>query len=477
MSTHSHRGNVGNSVTQIGEQTYAEANSAHSKVNAVPKLLVSNRTQKIEQYDSTGQYEFRYRAKRHRDLPHVVKFSGGRSSGMLLFALLENKILNPDRGDVIVFNNTSSEHPDTYRFTRNCNRASNRYGVPFFWVEFQTYEDARNGEWTRIPSYRLVNDQPRSIENPNGFHWRGEVFEELLSWSGYVPNQFSRICTQNMKLEATRFFLKDWLACKESIPRLGHYGNSSRIDMNVMYRRHKRNRGGVPKEIFFLKRAYALTRPHARPQQRYDDFSPAWRPFDNPILKGKAYGGKAWFGDGGVEYVALVGLRGDEQPRVKRVEARNTGPAAAGYKGEHVYMPLADMLITRDDVNAFWDLQDWDLALPQEGSLSNCVYCFLKGIGNLKSVHHQMDVEKQHEVPGFGSLLNTPSDVAWWSRMEKMYGRDLNAEGREITGNPQSNFLGFFGTSSGFSYELLADSDDTDLAKFSGTLLPCDCTE
>ena len=422
-------------------------------------------------------YHFRYRAKKHRNFPHVVKFSGGRTSGMLLFTLLENNILDPERGDVIVFNNTSSEHPGTYRFVRDCEKASSRYGVPFFWIEFQTYEDARNGEWTRLPSYRIVNNEPKSIDNPDGFHWRGEVFEELLSWSGYVPNQFSRICTQSMKLEATRLFLKDWLACKEAIPRLGHYGNGSRIDMDVMYRRHRRNQGRVPKEIFFQKRAYVLTRPHGRPEQRYDTFSPVWRQFRNPALGGKTYGDKAYFGDGGVEYVAYVGLRGDEQLRVKRVEARNSGPAASGYKGEHVYMPLADMAVTRDDINAFWDRQNWGLSLPKEGSLSNCVYCFLKGGANLRSVHHQMEKEKQHDFLGFGSLLDTPSDVAWWTRIEQTYGRDLVAEQREITGNPVNSFLGFFGTSSGFSYEVLASNDDADLAKYSGTLLPCDCTE
>ena len=103
---------------------------------------------------------------------------------MLLFTLLENRILDANRRDVIVFNNTSAEHPGTYRFARDCKKVSSRYGIPFFWVEFQTYEDARNGEWTRLPSYRLVNDQPKSPDNPDGFHWRGEVFEELLSWSG-----------------------------------------------------------------------------------------------------------------------------------------------------------------------------------------------------------------------------------------------------------------------------------------------------
>ena len=450
----------------------------HQKpVHTVPQIVVSPQRELSGPYDPTKLYRLRYRAKRHRDLPHVVKFSGGRSSGMLLFALLENRLLDPDRGDVIIFNNTASEHPGTYRFARDCKDASSQYGVPFFWVEFQTYEDARKGEWTRIPTYRLVNDQPRSEHNPEGFHWRGEVFEELLSWSGYVPNQFSRICTKNMKLEATRMFLKDWLASKKTIPRLGHYGIRSRMDLNTMYRRHLRSHGAVPKRIFVRKRAYALSRPHFRPEQRYSDFSSVWRPFDNPALQGRIFGNQASFGKGGVEYIAFVGLRGDEQIRVQRVAARNAGPGSSGYAGERVYMPLADMGVTRDDVNSFWDQQLWDLSLPKEGSLSNCVFCFLKGVSNLKSVRNRMEEDKFIKEPGFGSLLGTPSDIAWWNRMEQKYGRDLKAEGREIKGNPKNTVIGFFGTKTDFSYDLLSQAEESEFTRYSGTLLPCDCTE
>ena len=463
--------------TSAAAKDLMEDHLTHYAVRNIPKLTVSKQLRKPPtQHDPSKNYQFRYRAKRHSTLPHVVKFSGGRSSGMLLFTLLENKILNADRGDVILFNNTSAEHPDTYRFAQDCNKASNRYGIPSFWVEFQTYEDARNGEWTRLPSYRLVNDQPKSPDSPGGFHWRGEVFEELLSWSGYVPNQFARICTQNMKLEATRLFLKDWLASKETIPRLGHYGKGSRVDLDTLHQRHRRNGGAVPEDILLRKRAYALARPHVRAEQRYADFSQAWRAFENRALKGKAYGEKAWFGDGGVEYVAFVGLRGDEQVRVKRVEERNAGPGASGYEGEHVYMPLADMAVARDDVNAFWDRQDWGLSLPQEGSLSNCVYCFLKGIANLRSVHDRMEQEKLTEASGFGSILDTPCDIAWWRRIEAEYSRDLEAEHREIRGDPKNTHIGFFGAR-GFSYDVLAKSEEADLDRFSDTLLPCDCTE
>lgn len=212
-------------------------------IRDVPKLTLSKRLRRPPpKHDPGKEYQFRYRAKKHSALPHVVKFSGGRSSGMLLFALLENGLLDAARGDVIVFNNTSAEHPDTYRFVRDCMHTARRYEIPFFQVEFQTYEDARQGEWTRLPAYRLVNDQPKSAANDEGFHWRGEVYEELLSWAGYVPNQFNRICTKHLKLEVTRNFLKDWLASNATIPRLGHYGHGSRTDPEEACRRLSRAR-------------------------------------------------------------------------------------------------------------------------------------------------------------------------------------------------------------------------------------------
>ena len=450
----------------------AGAPTGDLRLRQVPALSVAARGKKPN--------SLRYRAKRHRALPHVVKFSGGRSSGMLLFILLENGILEAERGDVIIFNNTAAEHPKTYQFVHDCAKASEQYGIPFFWIEYQTYEDARKGEWTRVDSYRLVNGRPKSPENPDGFHWRGEVFEELISWSGYLPNQFKRICTRSMKLDTTRSFMADWLAAKESISRLGHYGERPRLDGDDLYRRHARNRGGVPKDILLRKRDFALRRPHVRPEQRYADYSPTWTPFQNPALKGKAYGGQAWFGKGGAEYVAFVGLRGDEQARVERVRARN-GPGSSGHVGEHVYMPLADMDIGRGDVNRFWDRQNWNLALPSEGTLSNCVYCFLKGGPTLRDVHFHMESEKHLEVAGFGSLIGTPCDLSWWARIEHKYGRDLKAENREPRNG--ATHIGFAG-SRGLLFAGVAEeaapgpgASRGHARAFTNASLPCDCTE
>lgn len=446
---------------------------------AVPKLAISRELEQPERYNPEAVYSFRYRAKSHCQLPHVVKFSGGRSSGLLLFALLENGFLRQERGDVVVFNNTSCEHPETYKFVAECKGRVEAYGIPFFVIQFQTYEDARQGEWRRINSYRLANERPHGPDNPDGFQWKGEVFEEMLSNKTYLPNQFSRVCTQSLKLETTRMFLRDWFAGKKSIPQQGHGQPHSLVDTDQLHKRHTLNNGGVPKEVLLGKKRFALSRPANRPKQNYQDFSAAADAFENAALKGKVFGQKAWFGAGGIEYVAFIGLRADEQVRVARVESRSANPHAnAGYEGEQVYMPLATMHIGKADVNAFWRQQEWDLNLPDSGALSNCVYCFLKGAANLAQVHTQMTAQKSQEITGFGFIAGTPCDIDWWIEKEAKYGRDLEKENRELT-NPEAKVIGFFGATSNFSYDTIAASaaKGESLERFADTVLPCDCTE
>jgi len=448
---------------------------ASNKVRRVPKLVIDPAIGSRESFDPSVTHHFNYEASGHDELPHVVKFSGGRSSGMLLFMLLQNKFLKAERGDVVVFNNTSAEHPETYRFAAKCKQVvEETYGIPFFFVQFQTYEDARGGEWVRLPAYRLVKPVPGSEEEPDGYCWRGEVFEEMLSLSGYVPNQFQRICTNKLKLEVTRSFLQDWFACGTGIDRLGHYGAESRMDDEDMYARHRRKRGGVPRQILMQKRAYVRSRPVFRPEQLFSDYSQAVRPISNPRLRGKRYGNSAFFGKGGVEYAAFVGLRYDEMHRVIRVRQRNAGgPESDGYEGEHVYGPLASICVTKENVNAFWSEQSWNLGLSSDSGLSNCVYCFLKGIRVLQKVHEQMENEKNAQTKG------SPSDINWWRDMEDRYGRNMAAEKREMRSEVKGGVIGFFGARSGFSYKLLVENGEgrDDISHFSNSVLPCDCTD
>ena len=444
------------------------------QAHTVPKLTIGKKIAKNKLTKLKKNHTFFYEHKDHVEWPHIVKFSGGRSSGMLLFILLEAGILKAERGDVIVFNNTSAEHPETYKYIKKCKEiVENTYGIPFLWVEHCTYEDSRGGEYVRLTSFRLVNSEPYSTTNPEGYHWRGEVYEEVLSLAGYLPTLFQRTCTSSMKLEVTRMFLKEWLANKPETERLGHFGKSSRMDNDALYERHLKNRGAVPRQIFLDKKKYLYGRPVYRPAQKWVDFSTVAKPFSNTFLKKKAPGRQAVFGKGGIEYLSFVGLRHDEVRRVLRVQLRNeVDSVLPGYEGEYVYTPLANMNITSQDVEDFWSKQDWDLALDANDNLSNCTYCFLKGVHGLRQVHTHLSSTLTEK------MKNTPCDINWWVRMEELYGRDMKAEEREIRSDIPNDFIGFFGVRSGFFYRTLAEASDDNLAiDYPDESLPCDCTD
>ena len=465
-------------IQQIENTIPERFKSVPENIKNVPRIVIDLYDSDPKDFHFDSIYPFHYEVDEHYDLPHVIKFSGGRSSGLLLFLLLENGILKVERGDVIVFNDTSAEHPETYKFAIKCKRiAEEQYGIPFFWIQFQTYEDARGGEWVRLPTYRMIKPVPWTEEEPDGYHWRGEAFEELLSWSGYVPNQFQRTCTQNLKLEVTRQFLRDWFACKDGISRLGHYGKDSRLADEAMYMRHKKHRGKVPREIYLNKKSYVRSRPVFRPEQKFSEFSHVTRPIVNSTLKDKNFGGNACFGNGGVEYVTFVGLRYDEMSRVVKVKRRNSGGLEArGYEGEHVYTLLATFGIKKEDVDLFWAQQNWGLNLPNEYGLSNCVYCFMKGAKSLRKVNSQMQNQKKEDT----NLENTPCDLHWWKQMEERYGRDLKAEKRILQNKRREKaVIGFFGIDSGFTYKLLEQSgnNEVEISRYYNSALPCDCTD
>ena len=237
----------------------------------------------------------------------------------------------------------------------------------------------------------------------------------------------------------------------------------------------------MPKEVFLEKKAFVLAQPHFRPRQRYKDYSKAATNIYNDVLAEHIYGDQSRLGDGGLEYVAFVGIRADEQLRVARIEARSEGlHATPGYRGEHVYMVLDMLGVTQQDVSDFWNGQAWDLDLPQDTALSNCVFCFLKGSANLGRVRGALERSFQADDALSTAMSDTPCDVGWWVRMERKYGRDLERERRVLVSDVgrAPNFVGFFGTNSKWSYEALRQSDGVDqLAKIAGDLLPCDCTD
>ncbi len=421
------------------------------------------------------------------DFPHIVKFSGGRSSGMMLMNLLEQNKLNPERGDVVLFNNTSAEHSATYEFVRKMKKLTEeKYNIPFFWIEYQTYEDASpSHSWVRMPTYRLVNEKPYSKKNPSGYHHRGEVFEEVISLSGYLPSALSRTCTHAMKIFITNNFLADWFSQKKSIERLGHYGDSARITDDSVIETHKKNGGAVPKNILLAKKEFVRGRPFIRQEQHFSDFTGARICFDNEQIRESTLGDEAQlYGDLAVEYVSYLGIRSDEQRRIVKIQDRiDKAQNKSGRSffsqphGEKILAPLIDENITREAVIEFWEKQDFDLDLPKTGIFSNCVFCPLKGKAKLL----QLVIEELKRNSSNGTRP-TPESIEWWIEIEEKYSRDLEAEKRVITSDKTPKYVGFFGATMELIYVKLRQQAvdgskiDKELLE-QETSLPCDCMD
>ena len=258
------------------------------------------------------------RAREHEPLPHVVKFSGGRSSAALVFLLAEEGLLSPDRGDVILFANTSAEHPATYAFARECKlRLERDFGLPFFWFEFCTVEDSSRGFYARRPSYRLVRANPVE-DDPLGYRSRGEVFEEFLSYQGMLPNPHTRSCTARLKLYPSHELLAEWFGRTAGPSHAGHYGKRRFVTPLRALALYRRSRGLAPDDAYLERVNMMVQRPSSRPAQPWRDYTEA--PVPEPLLN--ASPAPMW-GHHAKAHVTLLGLRADEQPRIGRILSRS----------------------------------------------------------------------------------------------------------------------------------------------------------
>ncbi len=380
------------------------------------------------------------------DVPRIVKVSGGRSSGMMLLRLLDARALDPSRGDVAIFTNTSAEHPATYDYLGHLKVLAENRGLPFFWLEFCTYEDAVRGDWARRPAYRLVNERPFGPDNPAGYRHRGEVFEEMLSYECATPSIQARFCTRMMKVAPSNAFLSDWFGRGDGPKRLGHSGSGSRITDESLLAGHRRNRGRTPPAILLDKKCYVRSCPLTRPAQRFADFSSVpdlWRATPPARL----------FGPKAIRFESCLGIRADEAHRLAKMKARiasaqrRKGRAWGDQPpGEAVSAPLVEGDIDREAVTAFWKLQQFDLGLPPDGRYGNCVFCMMKGRSSLMTL--------ARECP---SDASNPESIDWWAAMEGRYGRNLIEEKRNRTHESVTHF-GFFGPAGGPVYGAIRDA-------------------
>lgn len=400
-------------------------------------------------------------------IPRVVRFSGGRSSAMMLERLLQKDELKAWRGDCVVFCNTSAEHSETYNFVRRMKHITEEQGIPFFMIEYQTYEtkNSRN-KYTRRVSYRLVNEYPYNADsNPNGYKGRGEVFKEYLSKTGALPSTYQRTCTINLKIIVNNLFLTDYWSGKTQLEELGH-GDGSFINDSDVVATHKRYNGELSDAEIITKKKFLQICSTVRKSQTIQDYTKASTVINNAYLKKSANENNLikLIGKQAISFISYLGIRYDEKHRVGRVRkkileakrylnlnSKNKKKARVmpnQPQFEIIKAPLVIAKVISDQVIEYWrHRKDYDLVLPYNGLYSNCVFCFMKGDAKRRLLAYNLNNQD----------TNTPSSIHWWSDIEQQFSRKVI----KSTNNNYTN-IGFFGASTDYKYqEILKDTTNS----------------
>lgn len=121
------------------------------------------------------------------DGPTIVSFSGGRTSGYMLWRILQANGGTLGNDIKVAFANTGKEMPQTLDFVRDCGE---RWHVPITWVEYAP-------EGFQIKSHSTASRN-------------GEPFKALIDKKGYLPNPVTRFCTSELKIRPSRDFAR-WI--------------------------------------------------------------------------------------------------------------------------------------------------------------------------------------------------------------------------------------------------------------------------
>lgn len=129
--------------------------------------------------------------------PALISFSGGRTSGYMLWHILDaHGGTLPD--DVhVCFANTGKEREETLRFVHEC---ATRWGVRVRWLEWRS----------RLKSVP-VSERFEEV-GFNSAARRGEPFKALIASKKAVPNAVQRWCTSHLK----------WQVCCDFMDFQGH---------------------------------------------------------------------------------------------------------------------------------------------------------------------------------------------------------------------------------------------------------------
>ena len=131
--------------------------------------------------------------------PALISFSGGRTSGFMLYKIIQAYGGSLPDDIHVVFANTGKEAPETLDFVQE---VSEKWDIEIHWLELY-FGDNR-------PIYRTKEVTYETAAR------NGEPFEALLDHRKYLPNPVTRFCTSELKIKVMYRFMrkikgyKDW---------------------------------------------------------------------------------------------------------------------------------------------------------------------------------------------------------------------------------------------------------------------------
>ena len=129
--------------------------------------------------------------------PTCISFSGGRTSGYMLYKILEAHQMSLPEEAVVCFANTGKEDEATLKFVNDC---SVNWNVPIIWLEYTDAEESKD-RWKQV-TYETASRN-------------GEPFEALIRKKNYLPNPVTRFCTIEMKIRTIANYLLSIGMCEK----------------------------------------------------------------------------------------------------------------------------------------------------------------------------------------------------------------------------------------------------------------------
>lgn len=119
--------------------------------------------------------------------PAIISFSGGPTSGYMLWRVMQAHGGTLPDDVVAIFANTGEESEVTLEFVRDCGE---RWGVPIVWLEYRHgYKPGatRRTRWAEVVTFETASR-------------KGEPFDMLLESKQIVPDRSRRSCTEQLKV-------------------------------------------------------------------------------------------------------------------------------------------------------------------------------------------------------------------------------------------------------------------------------------